>query len=393
MPRFRPTSAGWCALGGACAALGVALTNPGLSASLFASFLWSIVLTSALMAACSVRKLSLQTAVRDVGTAGTTVSLPVTIHNSSVLRRQPLLVIEDCGFAESARIVTEVPCLQPRERRVVLRDPLAVRRGLHRLSRLFVVGSDPTGLFYAARAFDVPREILILPESVPLNHLEMNEHQRIAVDDGRPIGVSGQGRDFYGIREYRPTDGMRMIHWRATARNGKLMVREFQENSINHVTIVLDCDSTKLSEDGENFEMLIRGVASLLMHLSGSFCEITLMCGLRNRGRVINGDAANALREMIPYLAMLDTDDAPLAEVLSQAVEDIPTEGLLFVFSLSDLEENADILSIIEFREIELRAFCAPAATYADSAAAANTAGIATQLGPDCDLAAALEGL
>jgi uncharacterized protein (DUF58 family) len=393
VPRFRPTAAGWFALIGAAASLGVALTNPGLPTSLFASCLWGVLFASSIMAFLSVRKLSLHTATRELGTAGHPVSLPITVHNRSVLHRQPLLVIEDCVFVESGRVVTQVPCLAPRECCVLPRDPLALRRGFHQLKRIHLVGSDPLGLFYRSRAFDIPREILILPESVPLSHLELNERQRIAVDNGRPIGVSGRGRDFYGIREYRPTDGMRMIHWRATARHGKHMVREFQENSITHITIVLDGERALLSPDGENFEMLIRGVASLLMHLAGSYCQITLVCGLRESGRVVHGDAASAARELMPFLATLDSHDIPLADILDEALEAVPPEGLLYLFALSPLDTAAELLEIVSHREIELRSLCAPAAQFAKSAdSTANLATPGTLLVPGCDLAAALEG-
>lgn len=390
MPQFRPTSAGWFALLGAVVSLGVALTNPGLSTSLFASCICGITLASGIMAACSVRKLSLKTAARDIGTAGHPVSLPVTIHNSSRLRRQPLLVLEDCGFAESAEIATVVPCLAPHETRVVPRDPLARRRGFHRLSRISLVGGDPTGLFTCSRRFDIPREILILPESVPLQHIELSENQRIAVDDGRPIGINGMGRDFYGIREYRPTDGMGRIHWRASARNNKLMVREFQENSVIHVTILLDTDASSLSEDGENFEMLIRGAASLLSHLSQSYCQITLVCGLRESGRVIRGDAAHALSDMLPYLATLEASDDSCAVVIDEAIEEIPSQAVLFLFTMSSLTHESELVEISTQRDIELRWFHAPATDLADSATP-DPIGL-TMLPPGCDLAAALEG-
>jgi uncharacterized protein (DUF58 family) len=401
MPRFRPTSAGWFGILGATLGLCVALSNPGLSTSLFASGLWGTLLGSALMAACSVRKLSLHTATRDVGTAGQPLSLPVTVHNSSRLRRQPLLVIEDCGFAESAQIVTVVPCLEPHQRRVIPREPLARRRGFHRLCRIYLVGSDPTGLFYCSRRFDIPREILILPESVTLQYVELSERQRIAVDDGRPIGISGMGRDFYGIREYRPTDGMQRIHWRASARHSKLMVREYQENSVIHITILLDTHAASLSnyDDGENFEVLIRGVASLLVHLSRSYCQISLVCGLRESGRVIRGDAAHVLREMLPYLATLETSDMSCADVLDEAIEEVPPQGVLFFFAMSEIDRDEELLEIIRQRDVELRWFYAPAEEFANSATGrvANSAATSgpgpTVLEPGCDLAAALESV
>jgi uncharacterized protein (DUF58 family) len=46
--------------------------------------------------------------------------------------------------------------------------------------------------------------------------------------------------DFHRIREYRPGDEPRTIHWRTTARRNELMVREFRESRDRHLIVLLD---------------------------------------------------------------------------------------------------------------------------------------------------------
>lgn len=46
--------------------------------------------------------------------------------------------------------------------------------------------------------------------------------------------------DFHRIREYRPGDEPRSIHWRTTARRNELMVREFRESRDRHLIVLLD---------------------------------------------------------------------------------------------------------------------------------------------------------
>src|SRR5256885_15462607 len=76
------------------------------------------------------------------------------------------------------------------------------------------------------------------------------------------------------MREYGPGDDLRRIVWRASARTGKVMVREAEQGITDHITILLDTDRGAHSRDGEglseSFETGVRAVASLgVRHLRG----------------------------------------------------------------------------------------------------------------------------
>jgi uncharacterized protein (DUF58 family) len=50
----------------------------------------------------------------------------------------------------------------------------------------------------------------------------------------------GRGQDLYALRDYVPTDSVRHVHWKASARLGSLMVREFTLEEDFRVLLVLD---------------------------------------------------------------------------------------------------------------------------------------------------------
>jgi uncharacterized protein (DUF58 family) len=52
--------------------------------------------------------------------------------------------------------------------------------------------------------------------------------------------VKGRGQDLYALRDYVPTDSARHVHWKATARFGSLMVREFTREDDCRILLVLD---------------------------------------------------------------------------------------------------------------------------------------------------------
>jgi len=52
--------------------------------------------------------------------------------------------------------------------------------------------------------------------------------------------AKGRGQDLYALRGYVPTDSARHVHWKASARSGSLMVREFTREDDCRVLLVLD---------------------------------------------------------------------------------------------------------------------------------------------------------
>ena len=52
--------------------------------------------------------------------------------------------------------------------------------------------------------------------------------------------AKGRGQDLYALRGYLPTDSARHVHWKASARLGSLMVREFAREDDCQVLLVFD---------------------------------------------------------------------------------------------------------------------------------------------------------
>ncbi len=64
----------------------------------------------------------------------------------------------------------------------------------------------------------------------------------------RKTRLQGVGRDFESLRDYLPDDEMRRIDWKATARRGKLVSRQYEVEKSQAVIIVLDVGRTMLTE-------------------------------------------------------------------------------------------------------------------------------------------------
>lgn len=57
----------------------------------------------------------------------------------------------------------------------------------------------------------------------------------------KPIGRFGRGTEFSQLREYLPDDEFRKIDWKATARKGSLVVREYEVERSQPLALFIDC--------------------------------------------------------------------------------------------------------------------------------------------------------
>ena len=75
----------------------------------------------------------------------------------------------------------------------------------------------------------------------------------------------GEGTDFRQLREYRSGDSQRAIDWKATARQQKLISREYQEERDQQVVFLLDTGRRMLAKDDQtsHFDHALNAVLTL----------------------------------------------------------------------------------------------------------------------------------
>ena len=78
----------------------------------------------------------------------------------------------------------------------------------------------------------------------------------------------GEGTDFRQLAEYQPGDSVRHIDWKASARAGRPIVREFQEERDQCVVLLLDCGRRMRADEaaaaaGSHFDHVLNGVLLL----------------------------------------------------------------------------------------------------------------------------------
>ena len=197
------------------------------------------------------------------------------------------------------------------------------RRGVYIVGPLVAITSDPVGVVQRETLLMEPFELLVHPRVTrvsdrPLTRLFEDPPIRPPVSKPWPSGM-----EFYGMREYRRGDDLRRIVWRATARTGKLMVREAEQGITDHITMILDTDRGSHSREGdysESFEMGVRACASLgVRHLTDGY-EIKVESNAGPLTLPIRG--RNKTLGFLDVMSRAGMSRQPLTNVLGRLIAD-----------------------------------------------------------------------
>jgi uncharacterized protein (DUF58 family) len=142
---------------------------------------------------------------------------------------------------EGHRMATVTVGLGPGRQRSWMARTLCTRRGRYRLGPILVQSADPFGLFPVTEQIPQSQHLVVLPMTVPV--------WSFPLPSGRLPGGDALRRRTHQItpnavtvRDYAPGDSYNRIHWPSTAKQARLIVKEFEIDPYADVWLVLDAE-------------------------------------------------------------------------------------------------------------------------------------------------------
>jgi uncharacterized protein (DUF58 family) len=136
----------------------------------------------------------------------------------------------------------------------------AYRRGIIDIGPVTTVRTDPLGTLKREAAWDDVRRLFVHPKTVAVPSTSSGFVRDL---EGTPSrDVVSEDISFHQIREYQPGDGRRHVHWKSTAKTGRLMVRQFEETRRARLAIVLGMHEDEFGSDDE-YELAVSIAGSL----------------------------------------------------------------------------------------------------------------------------------
>ncbi len=264
-------------------------------------------------------------------TAGQTMPVHLIVRNSKSLLSSWMLDVRDditeadnrSQTAAGAGIVTFAR-LPPRSSRTGVYEAVFHQRGRYRLGPLRVSSRFPLGIGERAQILPDFAAVLVRPRLVTLKETSVRDlYDQVESPVRKSLSRGLFDDDFHRIRDFRSGDSPRSIHWRSTARRGRLMVQEFQQNRESDLFVILDLKS--LPNVGlEDLELAVSFVASLCVRRvhSGAAGRSTLAVTGAVPGFVSDTRASRFAAEALDVLAVCGpSPSASLEEALDRTAD------------------------------------------------------------------------
>ncbi|MFT3877266.1 MAG: DUF58 domain-containing protein [Propioniciclava sp.] len=219
------------------------------------------------------------------------------------------------------------------------------RRGRYTLDGCRVRFTDVFGFWVWTVRVEHATVLTVTPPVVALPPLRTHSY---GMTGETPIPHTAMaGPDDAMVREYRPRDDVRRIHWPSTARLGTLMVRREEAAWDPTAWVLLDTRADAYPADAAGragFETLVSAAASIGLRLLEDGCTVTLVGagGLRQQVAADAPDARESLMEPLIEVGLTDLTD------LSEATVNVAQAGgdQLLVALLGVLDpRSADLLT------------------------------------------------
>lgn len=247
---------------------------------------------------------------------GQPVATRLTVRNSG-RRTSPLTTLTHTvvGLTD---VTVVVDALAPGATAQVSVERSAVTRGRTSTSRALLVSSAPLGLVITQAAGDLTTELTVHPALVPVR-LPPSRSLGASTRQARP---DRSGVDVHGIREWQSGDEARQVHWRSTARRGRLVVleREVPRGGTLDILVV-----GPTSEPG--WERLVSLVASTAVAALGAGYVMSLVAAQPG----LDPLRVTSRTSLLDWCAALDPPGLPDQRLIESALAATGRGGLLHV--------------------------------------------------------------
>lgn len=268
-----------------------------------------------------------------------------------------ILVENHSNSAIHVTVLDELP-FQFQKRDLSFSAPIAARashsfdyrvkpreRGVYRYGAINVFASLPTALIQRRYRLEADREVPVYP-----SYLQLRKYELMAISDRltlagiKRIRRPAQQSEFERIKDYVPGDDRRAVNWKATARRGKLMVNQYQDERAQQVFALIDT--------GRVMKMPFAGL-SLLNHAINAALVIGNVA-MRKEDRFGLVTFSNMIHDTLPASRARGHMQSVLQSLYSLGTDHKETDmEALFVYLKRNVRQRSLLLLFTNYESVE----------------------------------------
>jgi uncharacterized protein (DUF58 family) len=290
---------------------------------------------------------------------GEPVTVSAEVFNHGRLPRFLIKVEDNLARGEGGAIVW-----LPRGESRRVSYETALPRGIYHKAGLTLSSGAPFGVWYRKRTTEAGAGLTVYPifEEIPtFPILEALSSPSETVHERRSAGT---GYDYLGIRDYRPGDSLRAVHWRSSARRGELVVKEFEEEIATPVSLLIDLkDGTPAGRAGDSsLDAAARVAATLANYCLKAGHPLRLFAQDKESVAKIERPGFYPALEWLAGLEANGSLDA--AQLVEEAIPFIGQRTTAVLIATSQATDWADISAAVQARRARLIVVLIDAASY-----------------------------
>lgn len=198
-------------------------------------------------------------------------------------------LMNECDYHLQIKLIDEVPIqfqkrdfekhifLDANSQQEINYELIPKKRGVYIFGKLHCFASTKLGLLQRRFSFDGEKEVLVYPSFVQMKEMDFYaSHHMKSLFGFKKVRRIGHTLEFEQIKDYVVGDDIRTINWKATAKQRRLMVNQFQDEKSQDMYCLLDA--------GKNMKMPFDGLS--LLDYSINSCLALTNVALKRKDKV-----------------------------------------------------------------------------------------------------------
>jgi Uncharacterized conserved protein (some members contain a von Willebrand factor type A (vWA) domain) len=222
-------------------------------------------------------------------------------------------------------------------------------RGLYEFGAFEIIFTDLLGIFRVRRTLDEYIKARVVPRVHNINMADLNNNENLETQ----IRSKKHFEDvslFEDVRQYQYGDSMKRVHWKLSAKNRELLVKNYSGISRNRVTLLIDLETCKGAPDDILFkeDRIIESALSIVKSFSDRFEKIQAVFFDRKNLRNIQISNPQDFLSFYDLIGLMDFKaDFPATQLLKFVVTNSMSSGNVIVVSASlDLDFLGELMEV-----------------------------------------------
>ena len=231
-------------------------------------------------------------------------------------------------------------------------------RGVHKIGPLSIRTGFPLGVKEYVKIYEEDAtQLIVYPKPIAIHNFSFSVDESSMLQGDYRSERKGGHDEFMAVREYRPGDSPRYIHWPISAKHGELMVREYHESLSPSLVIVLDLHKDFDVGEGKHttLEYAVKIAASLAIFALDKGYRVSLFGYGQESLELHEVVGANNHLRILEALAYVKSDgEQDYQSALNHFLSFHQTGGTLILFDngSSKVENQLDLFSSYFFKPV-----------------------------------------